>query len=283
MKVRATVLVLVLLLVGGCGDELVGSGNSSSLHAVASVLEVQDEIGPRVDVRLMVVSTESGTATFVEDLENVTLDFDGLVNPCTDNTLIKDSEGNCVLVMDRQRIRLKAPEGGTAQETFLYDLQSRSEARLEYIAGARYSITFSFNGERHNLSVTTPANENTISKASEEAIDKKLEITSSSSFEAGIIEVERLESSDTTFVSYPYSEDFLTSAQDALDALEKLDDASGTLITVPPEAFRREGTHAVTYVGLASQVFGAQGVSAGLGSFSVIIAGRSAQVLTELR
>jgi hypothetical protein len=280
---RAAVLVFLILQAMGCGEDVVGSSNPSTLHAIASVLEVEDEIGPRVDVRLMVVSTASGSAVFVEDLENVTIDFDGLINPCNDNTLIKDSDGNCVLVMDRQRIRLRAPEGGEAQETFLYDLESRSEARLEYKAGANYSITFTFEGERHNLSVTTPADSNTISKASEEAINKKLEITSGSFFEAGIIEVERLESGDTTFVSYPYSEDFLTSAQDVLDGLDKLDDASGNLLTVPPEAFRREGTHLVTYVGLATSVVGGPGVSDGLGVFSTIIAGSAAQVLTELR
>ena len=267
----------------GCGEEIAEGGGGSTLHAVASILEVEDEIGPKVEVRLIIVSEASGAAQFVEDAEGVTLDFEGLVNPCTDNTLLKDSEGNCVLVMDRQRVRLKAPEGGQAVETFFYQIDGRRETKLEYKPGTFYQVTFTVAGERHNMFITTPSAQNNISKASEEAIDKKLELVSDTAFEAGIVEVERLVSGDTTFVSYPYNEGFLTSAQDVLNGLDQLDDATGTLITVPPEAFRREGTHRVTYLGLGAELGGSEQISEGLGAFSAIIAGQAARVEVEVR
>lgn len=270
------VLGLALVSVSGltgCGDEDGEEDNGSPIHAVASVLLVESpDVGPEVEVRLMVVRESGGGFVFVEDLTDVVLDVDGV-----------EGEG---FEVSRQRVELRAPEGGgDAERTFFYQLLGRSESNLTYASGRRYTLAFTvndaaageFNGQRFSLTVVSPTQENEISKASEEEVGKKLEIVSANSFSAGIIEVERLDSGDTTFVSFPYNERFLSSAADLVDAVNGslLGDASGELLTVPETAFNREGTHAVTYTGLSVERAGSSRVSANLGRFSTIFSGQA--------
>ncbi len=271
LRVWAAVLVVVCGLLGGCGEEVEEAGNASDLHAVASVLEMEGPTGPLVKAQLIIFKVQGGVKSFVEDADEVTMSFDGLESPTG------------VLEMDSQRVRLKAPEGGEAITTTFYQLDSVQEQRLVYKPGTFYQVTFRVDGVRHNMFVTTPEAQNEISKASEEAINKKLELVSSSNFDAGIIQVDRLVSMDTTFVSYPYDEPFLTSVQDVIDTLGQLSKETGSLLTVPPEAFRREGTHRVIFVGLSAVVGGSENISPGLGSFSGMFAGRSAQLDVNVR
>lgn len=269
------VLGLALVSVSGltgCGDEDGEEDNGSPIHAVASVLLVEGQSADlNVEVRLIVVrETGVGSFTFVEDAENVVLDVDGV-----------EGEG---FEMARQKVELAQPEGGgEAVETFFYRVFSTSTSALTYEPGKRYTVAFSIpagNGEvdeRYSLTVTSPPQSGEINKASEESVAAKLEIVSSPPFSDGLIEVRRPDANVSTYVSFPYKDRFMTSANDLMDAVEQnaLGEGGGELLTVPKEAFTSAGTHSVTYTGLSVERAGSSRVSANLGRFSTIFSGQA--------
>jgi len=262
--VAPTTLVLLAVLGAGCSEEEMVQP-ARPLQATASLLELNDGTGPYALAQIIVVSTESGTPEFVENTTTATVTY-----------------GEAEVDLADQRVRLRGEPGAQVETTF-HRATSRQNNQLAYVRGETYTFTFSvasggFASETHQMTITTPDIDDTVERVSDPTPNEKLDIVTSERFEAGIVQVVRAGSSQTTWTSYPFDENSLTSAAEVIERRTDLEQLKGGIVTVPAEAFKRSGTHEVTFIGVHVDDSPAA-ISAGLGDQSVIFAG-SASTLT---
>lgn len=269
----AMVLGLALVALGGCGDD--GGGDDGGevqakpIHGIASVLVTETNTGPQVQARLWVISTEGGETRFVEDATDTTVTF-----------------GGETLELAAQRVTL----GTTDQETRVYKVTSQSASSLVYTPGETYTFTFKvsgdaagdLSGQTFTMAVVAPSDQTALSAASEPGRETDLDVVPNPTFGAGILEVVRTASSETTYISYPFSEVHLESVDTLLNSTVELRKINGGVLTVPGAAFNRQGTHTITYTGVESNSTGGEGMSTNLGVFSVAYAGVAAELQVDI-
>ncbi len=253
MKVRAWVglaVVAASLVASGCGDEEEALG-PSPLHAVGSVLQVSDGSGEVTLAQLILVTTVNGAPEFVDSALAPTLKYEGEARE-----------------LNGQRVRLRQDDGST-QETTFYQLSSRQDAQLAYAEGAEYVFNFTvdgpeagpYAGEILELRVQAPTVPPSIERVSEPGRETLLDVATPSGYAAGILQVDRPTSNETTFVSFPYSDRFLMSAAELLESRGELERFKGGVVTAPASSFNRAGTHVVSFIGLEVSTSG-QGIGA---------------------
>lgn len=268
-SLRCVVLLTVLSLVAvGCGEEEEAPVMRGNLQATASLLELTDATGPYAVAQIIVVSTESGSPEFVETTTTATVTF-----------------GDREVELKDQRVRL-AGEPGSQVETTFHRTTSRQNNQLEYVRGETYTFTFSvaeggFASETHEMTITTPDIDNTVERVSDPVANQKLDIVTSERFEAGIVQVVRSGSSATTWTSYPVDEHSLTSADEVIERRADLERVKGGIVTVPADAFKRSGTHAITFIGVHVDSSDSA-ISSGLGEQSVIFAGSASSLTVDV-
>ncbi len=254
----------VALLALGCGEETeMPAGSGNTLHAIASVLLTEDVTGPLVDARLILVSTESGTAEFVTDVDDVVLDAGG-----------EDVD------LPSRLVRL-----GGGLETNFFAVNSRTDSKLAYVPGETYTFSFSRDGQDYSLSIDVPPSSGEVTPTDDEAeTNQDLIVSAPGGFSGGIVEVRLQAANETTYSSDPYEESSLQSAQDVLDKEAALKASSGGLLTLPSDAFSRSGTHSIVFIGLSlEQGSGSSGISDNLGDRSVVFAGEAASIDVDVR
>jgi len=265
-------LSLVMMLSMGCGEDTVEDDQESGgspVHALASVMRLEDSRGTFTEARLIVVTTATAAPEFVDEAQDVKLVYGG-------NTY----------ELPGRPFELR----NTRERVVMYTLTSR-ESELSYEAGETYTFSFelsgreagAFSGETFTASVALPAADNNITAASEPDKNNPLDLVTSESYSDGIVEVFKTSSGDVTYVSYPYSERDIESVDDLLIDHTDLGKGGGSLLTVPAEAFNRSGTHTVVHVGLQVHKPGESSLSSNLGRHSVVFGGASAQLQVDIQ
>lgn len=225
---RAVFVVFMVLGVAGCGEDAAegDEGDTAQVQVVASVLQLQDANGDVTQVRLAIV--EDGA--FVEDAVDPTITL---------------GDGTAI-ALTAQAVRLS--DGST---TKWYEASSRSQAELVYTAGALARFDFALNSTRarYSTQVSMASQATQLDPASEPGIGKDVDIVASGSFDGALLLVERLDTGEETYASYPFRPELVAGPTDLPDgaALKGID---AGVVTVPAQAFSRRGTHEVVFVGL---------------------------------
>lgn len=265
--------VVVAVSVSACGDDetvepVVVGGQT---YAVASVMQVNDTVGEKVVAQLIVVAGGDEGPRFVDNAADVVLRFNGQE-----------------VVLPAQRVELRG-EGADGLQTNFYRVDSQANPDLIYTPGVDYTFVFTgpgpdgdttFDAPTYVMTITAPSTEGSVAVASTPERDKQLDVFTPDAFGSGILQVVMASSGEPTYVSYPYSEATLGSAAAVLDSVGSLGDHGGGLLTVPAEAFTRQGTYDVTYIGLNAKSGTAAGE--GLGEFSSIFAGAAAETSVDV-
>jgi hypothetical protein len=270
---RVNVLALCAsLLVFACGDDETVDPSTAApkVHATASILRVNDAVGEKVVAQLILILETDTGAEFVENAADVVVRF-----------------GGQEVFLPAQLVQLRG-EGANGLQTHFYRVDSQSKPELVYTAGTEYTFIFTapgpdgkpFDATTHTMTIAAPSVENSVAEASTPERDKQLDVVTPDGFDSGILEVVMASSGETTYASYPYSEQHLASAQQVLDSAGSLAGYGGGILTVPPEAFSRQGTHAVKYIGLNVKTGVGSGV--GLGEFSSVFAGAAAEAAVNI-
>ena len=275
--------LLALLVVGalGCGDDGGdgdgGDGGTSNgttaavdsgspIHAVASLMRLEDSQGPYTEARLIIWTEATETAQFVDNASDVEVAFGG-------TTL---------------QLPARPVDVGDERET-MYFLTSR-DSTLAYEPGATYTFSFvvtgraagDLDGQAFRLEVVAPEANNNLSTASSPELGSPLDLIPGQTYDAGILEVFRTQSDENTYISYPYAEQFLTGLDDLMTDHAALSKGGGSILTIPAEAFSRSGTHTVVHIGLVTHLPGSAQVSDNLGVHSIVYSGASAQVSVDI-
>lgn len=225
MRKVAVAMSCVLLSACGADADDGGGDESPSITVVASVLGLQDATGDIVQARMAIV--EEGA--FAEEALDPTLTL-----------------GTVEIALTAQRVRLL---DGT--QTTWYEADSRAHPELAYAVGtqARFDFALPTTRARYSSTVTLPAQASQLDAASEPGIGKDVDLVASGQFDGALLLVERLDTGEQTYASYPFRAE-LVPGPSGLEPASTLRGVDAGVVTIPAAAFSRRGTHEVVFVGL---------------------------------
>jgi hypothetical protein len=254
MRKVCGLVIIMCLGAAACGEDSGGDdpGGSTSVEVIASVLGLQDATGDVTEARLAII--EDGA--FAEEAVDPILTI-----------------GDTEIALTAQRVGLK---DGTA--TTWYEANSRSQAGLVYTPGqtARFDFALTSTRARYSTEVVLAAQATQLDPASEPGIGKDIDIVASGQFDGALLLVERLDTSEQTYSSYPFRSELVAGAGE-IPRAGALRGIEAGVVTVPGEAFSRRGTHEVIFVGLELSEGGD-----GVGDQSVTFAGTARATMLDI-
>lgn len=225
---RVFAIALILVLMPACGEDAedADTGGGATVDVVASVIALEGPAGPVVEARMAVL--ENGV--FAEEAVDPMLTIGGTEIPLT-----------------AQRVRL-----GDGSTTTWYEASSQSQAALQYEEGvsAQFDFALSSTRTRYATNVRLPSQATQLDAATEPGVGKDVDMVASGSFDGALLLVDRLDTGEQTYASFPFRPELVGDASELTEA-STLRSIDAGVVTVPAAAFSRRGTHEVVFIGLS--------------------------------